>query len=188
MQFETHTGCASISRGATTNPRWNLPPLGNPVLFPSSPSQPHLPVPTYSRFCTAMRPSLIKFNNFCTARASLSSDAVDETALFSSLLLYLSRPAPILVSLFLIVCLSISLLPSCLRSIYFLPCGLRHVINLHLSQRNHWVPQIYDDDMPDLLKQPLDLPATPFSTVSSTSIRDFSLFISVRLASREFHR
>lgn len=37
-------------------------------------------------------------------------------------------------------------------AIYFLPRS--HVINLHLSQRNHRVPQIYDGDMPDLLKRP----------------------------------
>lgn len=37
-----------------------------PVPFSSALCQPRLP---YPRFCTAMRQSLIKFNNFCAARA-----------------------------------------------------------------------------------------------------------------------
>jgi len=143
---------AGVSRGAT-NPRWNLL-LHLPSLLadPGSRSilvlrQPHLP---YPRFCTAMRQSLIKFNNFCAAHACSPYEAdfppppssVLHYLLFSFLLLYFSCPAVYLRST-----VESLLSTSLFRS-------LRHVINLHLSQRNHWVPQIYDGDMPDLLKRP----------------------------------
>lgn len=85
---------AGVSRGAT-NPRWNLLHLPSLLANPGSRSilvlrQPHL---SYPRFCTAMRQSLIKFNNFCAAhalptlRSRLSSSSFFRSSLSSLLIL-----------------------------------------------------------------------------------------------------
>lgn len=118
-------------------------PFGQPIPVPFSSS---LTSPIY-RSCTAMRQSLIKFNNFCAARA---------------LPILRSRPLPLPPPpfpppppspAFLDLLLSSSTSRSCysishcpvvyLRSTAASPLStsllwsLRHVINLHLSQRNH---------------------------------------------------
>lgn len=133
-----------------------LLPLGRPIPVPFSfpLRQPHLP---YPRSCTAMRQSLIKFNNFCAACA---------LPILWRRPLSLPSPSPAFLDLLFSSstshsCYSISHCPAVyLRSTAVSPLStsplwsLRHVINLHLSQWNHWVPQIYDGDMPDLLKRP----------------------------------
>lgn len=139
-QFETHTGRAGVSRGATTNPRWNLLlHLPSLLVGPGSRSilvlrQPHLP---YPRFCTAMRQSLIKFNNFCAARAlptlriRPSSSSFSRSSRFSPLLVYLSF---LLLYFSLSGCLS--LFHCCVSAIYFptLVSSSRYKLTPHTAE------------------------------------------------------